>query len=693
MAGANSQNIFVGLDFDTIKDNLKTHLQKQDTFKDYNFEGSGLSVLLDVLAYNTQYNAFYLNMISNEMFLDTALQRSSVVSHAKLLNYTPQSKVAPTAYIDTVFRGVNIPSFTLPAGTTFLSEAVDGVNYSFVTTENFSVNTDQSGNATFNNLEIKQGFRVETQFPVDEISNPNFIFELPDTDIDTSSIVVNVQESPYSSSYEVYTTAESYLKLDGTSRVFFIEETLNGTYQISFGNGILGKKLNTGNQVNVSYIVTQGTLSHGANNFVLLDSVNNNYTSVVVTSIEKSSNGVEKESIDRIKYMAPKSFTAQNRAVTKDDYITLVQKNGMGIAFDAVNVWGGEENNPPIYGQVFICLKPSGAKTLTATQKQELKTKIIKPISVLTVEPTIVDPDYTFINLNIDVRYNPKLTSNTTSQVTKSIKDSITNYINANLNTFNSIFSETDVALAIKNSDPSIITSDITVKLQKKIYPNLSNSTTYNLHYNTELEKGMFTSGVSNSPTLTFYNQATANNISGVYIEEIPSSTSGIQNIEVINPGYSYQVTPSVTISGDGSDATAYAVLNKTNGSINSIQLQNSGNNYTYAVVTITPAENDTTGTGAAAIPILIGSKGRLRTYYYNSNNNKTILDNNSGTIDYKNGIISLISFNPVDVNDKFGKLTITASPKSKIVTSTYNTIISVDDEDPNAIVVNVTAI
>jgi hypothetical protein len=692
MAGANSNINFVGLDFNNIKNNLKTFLQSQDTFKDYNFDGSGLSVLLDVLSYNTQYNAFYLNMVANEMFLDTALQRPSVVSHAKLMNYTPQSKVAPTAFANIEFYGVNTSSFTLPSYTTFLSESVDGVNYHFTTIESQTVNTDVSGNAIFNNVELKQGIPVNYSYVVDSTTNPNYVFELPDADIDTSTIVVSAQVSTSNSSYQVFTESSSYLTIDGNSPVYFVEESLDGNYQISFGDGILGKQLTDGNVLHVSYITTQGVMSHGANNFVLMDSINNNYSGVTVQTYQASSSGKDKESIDSIKYQAPKSFSAQNRAVTKDDYITLIQRNNLGVTFDAVNVWGGEENDPPIYGQVFICLKPSGSLSLTSTQKQELITKVIKPISVVTVEPYLVDPDYTFITMSVDVRYNPKLTNYSASQISDLIKTTINQYSANNLNTFNSTFSSTDVAIAIKNSDPSIITSDIKVNLQKKFYPNLTNTTTYNLLYNTTLERGVFTSGISNSPTLTFYNPASANNISGVYLEEIPSATSGIQNIEIINPGYSYQVAPTVTISGDGAGASAYAVLNNTNGSINSIQLTSSGNNYTYAVVTITPASYDTTGTGAAAIPVLLGSLGDIRTYYYNVNNVKTVLDDTAGTIDYSKGIVSLIDFNPVDVNNPLGQLSISATPKSDIISSTFNTIIAIDPFDPNAIVVNVTA-
>ena len=689
---ANSSVSLVGLDFDSIKNNLIQYLQSQDTFKDYNFLGSGLNTLLDVLAYNTQYNAFYLNMVANEMFLDTALQRSSVVSHAKLLDYVPKSAIAPTSFTNVVFNGVTDSSFTIPAYTNFMSESINGINYNFVTTNNLTVNTNTTNNtATFNNVEIKQGLPTTYTFTVSSTTNPNYVFELPDADIDTSTIQVAVQVSSTNTSYQIFNESTTFLSLDGSSLVYFLDESLDGNYQISFGDGILGKQLSDGNIIKVGYIVTQGSSASGANNFVLMDSINQNYSSVVVTPIVPASNGSDKETIDSIKYQAPKSFAAQNRAVTKDDYITLIQQNTIGITFDAVNVWGGEENNPPIYGQAFVCLKPTGALTLTDTQKQELITNVLKPISVVTVEPTIVDPDYTYIKLSTNVLYNSKLTNYGSSQISSIVSTAINNYTANNLNTFNSVFSATDVAIAIKTSDASIITSETDVMLQKKIYPNLNSPTTYNLYFNVPLERGLFTSGVTSSPSMTYFNPAIANNITGVYIEEIPSATSGVQNISIINPGYSYQVTPTVTISGDGSGANAYAILNTTNGSISSIQLTSSGNNYSYAVVTITPAPQDTTGSGGAAAAILTGSLGTLRSYYYN-NNIKTILNSNVGSIDYGKGIITLNNFNPVDVNNPLGELTITATPKSQIISSTFNTIITVDPYDPNAIVVSVTA-
>lgn len=692
MAGANSQMSLVGLDFDTIKTNLKTYLKSQDVFKDYNFEGSGLSVLLDVLAYNTQYNSFYLNMVANEMFLDTALQRSSVVSHAKLLNYVPSSYTAPSAFVDIIVNNVTSGSLTLPAYTNFLSESVNGVNYNFVSSNTITVNANTTSNTvTFTNVELKQGLPATFSYVVDSTENPNFIFEIPDETVDTNTIRVVVQDSSSNTYFDTYNKSSSYLTVDGNSRVFFLQEALNGNYEIIFGNGILGKKLKDGNIVKISYITTQGNLGAGANNFVLMDSISG-FNNVLINGKIAAYQGSEKESIDSIKFQAPKSFASQNRGVTKNDYISLLKQNNVGVSFDAVNVWGGEENNPPVYGQVFVCFKPTGAYTLTETQKQKIINDVIKPISIVTVEPKIVDPDYTFIKINANVVYDPSKTDLLPSQMETIVKDAISNFGLFTLNTFNSTFMSSELTAEIKLSHPSIVTSELSIQLQKKFYPNLTTPTTYNFYFGTELDRGMFQSSIGSYPSAQFRDPLNFNTIvSGVYIEELPSSTGGVESISILNPGFGYQYPPTVTILGDGQGATANAVIN-TSGQIRRIDVTNSGNNYTSAILSITPSTYDTTGRNAAGVVNLQGRYGTLRSFYNNSRFVKTVFKNNVGTIDYSQGVITLDSFAPIQIDNPLGQLTISVKPKSTILSSSYNRILSLDPFDPNAITVNIIA-
>ena len=689
MAGANSNIQMTDLDFNTIKTNLKKYLQSQDTLKDYNYEGSALSTLLDVLAYNTQYNSYYLNMVANEMFLDTAIQRGSVVSQAKVLNYVPKSTVAPSATINLAVNDVTDASLTLPKFISFLSEAIDGVNYNFVTTDSKTVNVS-AGTANFENITIKQGLPTTISYTVDSTTNPTYTFEIPETNVDTSSLSVTVQQSYSNNSSQVYNLASNFLTLTSDSTVYFLQESLNGTYEVIFGDGILGNKLVDGNVVKISYIVTQGSSAAGANNFVLMDSVSG-YSNYTLSPLTSATSGSDKESIQSIKFQAPKSFASQGRAVSKNDYITAIQQNNLGFSFDAVNVWGGEENSPPVYGQVFVSLKPTGAYNLTETQKQRIIEDVIKPISVLTVTPTIVDPDYTYIKLNVDVVYDPNKTTQSSAQIEAGIKSAIQTFATNTLNTFNSSFNSYDLLNTIQSYSNSIVTSDFTLKLQKKFFPNLTTPTTYNLYYNTSLEAGRYLSGVSSSPGLKFRDPNNlAIEIDGIYIEEVPSSTNAVESISVLNPGFGYQITPTVTILGDGTGATAHAVLTGA-GAISNIVVDSGGTGYTSAIAVITAADGDTTGQLGAAVVNLEGRYGTLRSYYNNTNQVKTIFNSNIGTIDYTQGIVTLNSFGPLDVDNPLGQLSITAVPTTTIVSSTYNRIITIDPYDPNAVTVTVT--
>jgi len=689
MAGANSNIQMTDLDFNTIKTNLKTFLQSQDVLKDYNYEGSALSTLLDILAYNTQYNAYYLNMVGNEMFLDTAIQRGSVISQAKMLNYTPRSAVAPTATINLRVNDVTVPSLTLPKFTTFMSEAIEGINYNFVTADAYTENT-VGGVVNFNNITLKQGLATTLNYTVDLIANPETIFEIPDENIDTSTLVVTVQQSSSNAASDVYTLATNYSSLTGSSKVYFLQESLNNTYEIYFGDDVLGKKLVNGNIVNVSYVVTSGTAAAGANNFVLMDTIVG-YANTSVFPLTPATTGNEKETIESIKFQAPKSYAAQSRAVNKNDYITAISQNSLGLQFDAVNVWGGEENVPPVYGQVFVSLKPTGAFTLTQVQKQRIIEDILKPISVLTVTPTIVDPDYTYLQLTVNVLYDPTKTTQTSTQLAAGIKSAIQTFANGTLNTFNSTFNTYDLLNTIQNYSSSVVTSEFDLKLQKKFLPNLSTPTTYKLFYNSSLQAGRFLSGTSSSPAMQFRDPNNlANIIDGIYIEEVPSATNGVESIAVLNPGFGYQSPPTVTIMGDGTGATATAVI--SGGTIQSITVDNAGSGYTSAVAMITPADGDTTGQLGAAVVNLEGRFGTLRTYYFDSSNVKTIFNSNVGTIDYQEGVITLNSFGPIEVDNEFGQLTVTTTPTTSIVSSTYNRIITIDPFDVNAITVNVTA-
>ena len=688
MAASNTNTQVSNLDFNSIKTNFTNYLQSQDTFKDYNFQGSALSVLLDILAYNTQYNAYYLNMVGNEMFLDSALQRSSVVSQAKVLNYTPKSAIAPTAFID-FSASSSATLLTIPKNTNFMSEAIDGINYNFVTTDSTTVPVN-SGTAFFNNLELKQGIPGNISYTVNSTLNPSYTFEILDSNVDTTTLQVIVQNSSTDTTQTVYQLASNYLELTSTSNVYFVQEALNGNYQIYFGDGVLGNKLSDGNIVYISYISTDGLMAAGANNFVLMDSIPNVSSYSIAPQVSATTGG-GKESIDSIKFQAPKAFSTQGRAVTTEDYITIIQQNKLGFSFDAVNVWGGEMNEPPVYGQVFISLKPTGAYTLTDIQKQLLVDSVIKPISVMTVKPTIVDPDYTYLKIQVAALYNPKKTAMTANQVQSGLLSTVQSYLTSTLNTFNSTFNSYGLLTSIQNFDSSIISSDYKLQLQKKFYPNLTTPTDYTFNFGVPLAKGVLLSGVSSSPAMTFTDpNNVSNQINVIYLEEVTTSVGGISSISVINPGISYKYPPAVSIVGDGTGATAIATLNP-NGSIKTITVTTRGANYTSASIIITPLANDTTGQLGAAIAILEGQYGRLQSYYMNSTLGKVIFNSHAGVIDYVNGVITLSAFYPVSIDNPLGQLTITANPDTNIISSSLNRIITLDPYDSIAVEITIT--
>lgn len=676
MATANSTLNIAELDFDSIKYNFKQYLKGQEKFSDYDFDGSVISNVLDILAYNTHYNAYYLNMVANEMFLDTAVKRGSVISHAKLLNYVPTSAQAPNAKIDIKFNGTVSPTFTIPKYTKFYSTAIDNVNYSFVTLESVSITT-ANNSAQFYSVPIYQGQPVRYTFNVSLIQNPTLLFKIPDGDVDLSTLSVLVYQNQSSTTFDVYSLSSTHLTLNKDSQVYFVQESLDGYYEIYFGDGILGKTLVQDSVVVVEYLSTKATLSNGVAKFTLMDSIGT-YSGVVITTAQAAIGGTDKESISSIKFNAPKAYTAQNRAVTKNDYIQLLENNSAIIPIEAVNVWGGEESVPPQYGKMFICIKPKGGYSITVSQKYRLINEVIKPFSIITVIPEIVDVDYTFIKIQANVMYDKSITSFTSTSLINLITLQIISFCNLTLNAFDSIFILPDLITSIKNSDKSIITSESLIQLQKRFLPIFGSNNTKNLAFETPIKKSSLT-----SEFFDFIDTNSSIIISDVKIEETPITFNIIESISIITSGAGYTESPTVTIYGDGSGATAVAEV--INGTIKSITVLNQGSGYTQAVIIISGGG----GSGATAVPLLSGNIGTLRSYYY-LNGIKTILSNDIGTINYSSGNVSLTNFNPYAINNVFGYMSITITPESSIFYSTKDKIISLDILDNSAINVNV---
>jgi len=673
------------LDFDTIKANLKEYLKTQPEFTDYNFDGSGLSILLDVLAYNTHYMGYYMNMMANEMFIDTAQLRQSVVSHAKLLGYTPRSRVASQATINVAFQevmGGSNSAMTLPKFTKFTSAPKDSKSYTFVTVEQRVASKNNAGYFNFENLQIKEGNPVSYVFTYDAQTNEKQVFVLPDVGIDTSTLTVQIQKSATNFSLETFELAQDATTVVSDAPVYYLEENRNGRYQISFGDGILGAALENGNIVIVSYVVTSGDSANGIRTFKLSDNPMPGAAVTIVLSTESSSGKLE-ETTENIKFTAPKSFIAQNRAVTKNDYVALINKNYP--YFDSVAVWGGEENVPPVYGKIFFSVKPRGNYEVTQSEIQQLKDEVLAPISVLTVTPEYVAPDYNYMNFVVDVVYDPRKTTKTAGGIQTAVYNAVLGFSEDYLNTFNNTFKMSKLIRAVDDADPSIENNSIRVLIEKRFRPLLNQAKSYKIDFYVPLKKGTALDRLYSEPSFGYVDEFNIERVA--FIEEVPQSFTGIDEIEVLATGDQYTSIPTITIEGDGQGAVAQAVI--VNGKLKSVVVTNSGSGYSAAVARVVGGE----GSGAELRCVLQGKKGSLRIFYYDANNIKRVINQNAGTIYYDDGYLVLDSFMPTSISDPFGTLVFKANPNTNVFSTTRNAILTLDTTDPAAIDIRVSAV
>jgi len=455
------------LDFDEIKQNLKEFLQDQDQFTDYDFEGSGFSVLLDILAYNTHYNAYLANMVVNEMFLDSAVKRNSAVSIAKHLGYTPASVRGARAVLDvTVNDPTGLPpTLTLPRFTPFTT-TINGIGYTFLNITERTA-TPVGTSYTFDDVTVVEG-EFKSQAFVSVEPGPAEKFEITETNIDTSTLIISVQKSATDVTTTSYTLSEDITGINGDSAVFFLQENPFGRYEIFFGDGVIGKILEAGNIVNIRYLVPAGAAAN------VSDLVTQTFTTtpiggssnINITTVSNSSSGADKESITSIKFKAPLINAAKNRAVTAEDYKALITANFTDA--ESVSVWGGEENVPPIYGKVFISLKPFEGFTVSQETKQSIINNILNPKKVLAIQPEFVDPEFFFVNLVINVEYNSLLTTKTPSQIQTIVANTVNNYFSTSLQKFDLDFKRSKLVNLISNADPSIDSVIMLIKLQKR---------------------------------------------------------------------------------------------------------------------------------------------------------------------------------------------------------------------------------
>ena len=458
------------LDFPEIKQNLKNFLKQQSEFNDYDFEGSGLSVLLDVLAYNTHYNALNAHYSLNEAFLDSAQIRGNVVTRAKLLGYVPRSVLSPRA---TVNLSVNVASevgtkptvLELTRGTK-LKTTVGGEEFQYVVLETQQA-TLINNVYTFPNVVIAEGTFRQLKYRVDnDIENQKF--QLSDFNSDTSTLRVRVQENEESTSFDIYTKFESLRNIDSTSKVYYLQENSAGYYEVYFGDGVTGKKPTNNNIVTIDYIITEGEESNNATTFSMVDNIGG-FTNTTVTTVSNSAGGVEAETLESIRFNAPLTFTTQNRAVTSEDYSAIIKKEFSNV--DSISTWGGEDNDPPDYGKVYIAIKPLLASTLTTSEKNDITGAILKGKNVVSITPEIVDPNFTHLEIDCFFKYNPNLTDRSSVELQSVVRDTISDYNFNNLNKFDGVFRHSQLTRAIDTADPAVLNTIVRPRMFKYITP------------------------------------------------------------------------------------------------------------------------------------------------------------------------------------------------------------------------------
>ena len=465
------------LDFDGIKDNLKTFLAQQDEFRDYDFEGSGMNVLLDVLAYNTHYLGFNANMLANEMFLDSATQRSSVVSLAKKVGYTPRSASASKATIDVLVNNGSGASITMARGTQFTT-TVDGTAFNFVNNSAVSI-TPVDGVYKFSNLDIFEGTFLNFKYTVNT-SDTEQRFIIPNDNVDTNTLTVKIQNSSSDSTTNTYTLGQGITGLDNTSKVYFLNEVENGRFEVYFGDGVLGKAVEDGNIVILDYVVCNRDAPNGATSFTLSGNIGG-FTNVTITTVDNAAGGDSPESIKSIKYNAPRDYTSQDRAVTAEDYKVLVKS--LYANAQSVQVYGGEDAATPDYGKVYISIKAKSGSNLTELTKESLVASF-KSFAVASVTPVIIDPETTFITLTTTFKYDSNLTTKDASTLATNVLNAISNYNSNTLENFTGMFRYSEALNVIDEADTSILSNITKVKMYKFITPTLNSALKYTISYN-----------------------------------------------------------------------------------------------------------------------------------------------------------------------------------------------------------------
>lgn len=614
---ADSSIVLTQLDFDSYKDSLKTFLKSQDRFKDYDFDGSNLSVLLDVLSYNTYQNAFYLNMISNEMFLDSAKLRDSVISHAKELNYLPRSFRSSSAVIQLVITSTDAAkrSIVIPKGTSFTSR-VDDFTYNFSTTENYVITnrTPSGSNFVYESeaIRVYEGSYLSDTYTVN-YSNP-LVYKISNKRVDLESVLVTVFEDN-GTSVQTYKRATSLFGHDENAKVFFLQPGIGDTYEVVFGDGVVGRKPKNNSACIIEYRSCNGELPNGAFRFINTARIDNE-TNVVIETITASADGAVAEDLSSIKYNAPRAFTTQERAVTSEDYENLLKANFPEI--NAVVAYGGEDATPPQYGRIFLSIDLDEVDGLPKIKEAEYK-RFLRSRSSVAIEPIFVSPDYTYLYVNTNIKYNINLTGLNPEDIRTLVIDSILNHASINLNNFGRTLRYSKFIRDVDTAETSIISNETKIELVKYLTPVLSTTVTGSATTTSGSLVSLATSGVVSSGqnvTIDFKN-ALQNDIPGKGSEYLTG------DIHVVSSStFTYNGLPNCRLEDDGD--------------------------------------------------------GIMRIVNTSGTNNRTILS--VGTVDYDTGIIRINNFNITNYTGT--SLKIYAKPRTLDITSTQNVILNILEND-----------
>jgi len=575
------------LDFDSIKANLKTYLKGQSDFTDYDFEGSGLNILLDTLAYNTHYNAFMANMLANEMFLDTSVKRDSVTSHAKALGYTPTSANAATASLKVQVNDANTTTLTMAEGFVF-STTINGVGYQFVNISDRTINPTEGeyifGTDTLG-ISVYEGTWVTTKYTKDS-TNADQKFIIENDNVDISTLAVQIQTSATDTTKTTYTKSTTLVDIVSTTTAYFIQETIEGKWEIYFGDGVLGKALTDGNVVILKYIITNKTDANGATAFTPSGNIGG-FSDITVTTIGVAAGGANAETLESIKYNAPFNYAAQNRAVTAADYKTIVPTIYPNV--ESISVWGGEYNNPAVYGKVYISIRPQAGNTLTEATKTSIITSL-EEYNVVSITPVILDPETTKIIPVVNFKYNETITSKSRETLAAEVSTAIVTYSDDTLEKHEAIFRYSPFVNLIDEVDPSILSNITTIKMSKTFLPTLETATKYtidfaNAFFNPHSGHMASTAGITPGGILSSTGFKYTGDATNVWYYE-DDGAGLVKAYYILSSAKVYKAASVGTIDY----STGIIVIAKDN--IDSVEDYN-GATQTYIRLTVVPSSND----------------------------------------------------------------------------------------------------